>query len=178
LAFAGAEVTNKPSVTHQGPGISKTFNRRIVFLIKDITYRRQKPAADPRFACKSAQIRRSKIKPVMHEIRGLGPAAKGWVMDSQMSNSDSGSKVRSGGPDRLQQQMLPGQVKKPADPASPIMQPDRLVTGPSPKDKRSTDARAIQAHVDRRRRLAERIKAERPSYTQDEIEARLEQFGL
>jgi hypothetical protein len=97
-------------------------------------------------------------------------------MDSQMSNSD-GSEVRNGGPDQSWHQMSPGQAKKPADLASPIMQPDQLVAGPSPRDKRSTDARAIQAHTDRRRRLAERIKAEHPSYTQDEIEARLEQFG-
>jgi hypothetical protein len=98
-------------------------------------------------------------------------------MDSQMSNCDPGSEGRSGGPDQWQQQMSPGQANKLAGLAWPTMQSDRLVTAPSPKNERSTAARVIQAHVDRRRRLAERIKAEHPSYTQDEIEARLEQFG-
>jgi hypothetical protein len=108
---------------------------------------------------------------------GWGQGQRGASMDSQVSNSDPGSELRSGGPDQSQQQMSPGQAKKPADLASPIMQPDQPVTASSPKNERSGDARAMQAHADRRRRLAERIKAERPSYSQDEIEARLEQFG-
>jgi hypothetical protein len=36
----------------------------------------------------------------------------------------------------------------------------------------------LQAHVDRRNRLWAQIKAAHPGYTQREIEARLEQFGV
>ena len=39
------------------------------------------------------------------------------------------------------------------------------------------DMRGLEAHVERRSKLAARIKLENPSRTEEEIEARLEQFG-
>lgn len=96
-------------------------------------------------------------------------------MDSQMSLSDLGSEACGGSADPARPPMPAGQ--KAIDGASHVAERKRLASTPSPKNERSADARALQAHVDRRKRLAERIKAEHPSYTQDEIEARLELFG-
>jgi hypothetical protein len=42
---------------------------------------------------------------------------------------------------------------------------------------RDHQMKILQAYVDRRNRLWAQIKATYPSYTQREIEARLEQFG-
>jgi len=42
---------------------------------------------------------------------------------------------------------------------------------------RDRQMKILQAYVDRRNRLWAQIKATHPSYTQREIEARLEQFG-
>src|SRR5215471_7054012 len=98
-------------------------------------------------------------------------------MDSQTSASDPGSEARLGSADPVQQPMPTGQAKRAIDGASHTVERERQASTPSPKNVRLVDARALQAHVDRRKRLADRIKAEHPSYTQDEIEARLEQFG-
>lgn len=44
-------------------------------------------------------------------------------------------------------------------------------------DVRAVEARALEAHVERRRKLAARIRQENPTRSEEEIEARLEQFG-
>jgi len=49
---------------------------------------------------------------------------------------------------------------------------------PVPTTRRIADARALEAHVERRQRLAAQVKVENPSRTEEEIEARLEQFGV
>lgn len=54
---------------------------------------------------------------------------------------------------------------------------ERITTMPAPKFIGTADARELEAYVERRRRLAERIRSENPSHTEEEIEARLEQFG-
>jgi hypothetical protein len=48
----------------------------------------------------------------------------------------------------------------------------------APKVVRIAAARALEAHAERRRRLAVRAKVENPARTDEEIEARLEQFGV
>ena len=53
----------------------------------------------------------------------------------------------------------------------------RPVPASPPRGVRMADMRAMEAHVERRRRLATRIRAESTSRTEEEIEARLEQFG-
>jgi hypothetical protein len=53
----------------------------------------------------------------------------------------------------------------------------RVAARPAPKVTRLADARALEAHIERRRTLAEKIRLENPSRTEEEIEARLEQFG-
>jgi hypothetical protein len=44
-------------------------------------------------------------------------------------------------------------------------------------NSRSPSARALAAHIARRSRLADQIRAAHPTYTKAEIEERLEQFG-
>lgn len=48
---------------------------------------------------------------------------------------------------------------------------------PEPISVRLASARALAAHVARRSRLAEQIRAQHPNFTKAEIEERLEQFG-
>jgi hypothetical protein len=49
---------------------------------------------------------------------------------------------------------------------------------PLPTTGRIADARALEAHVERRQRLVAQVRVENPSRTEEEIEARLEQFGV
>ncbi len=64
--------------------------------------------------------------------------------------------------------------KNVVDEALLSMQPERTA---EPKVMRIADVRALEAYVERRRKLAARIRLENPSRTEEEIEARLEQFG-
>jgi hypothetical protein len=57
------------------------------------------------------------------------------------------------------------------------MRPERTATPPGPKFTGTADGQSLEAHVERRRKLAARIRLESPSRTEEEIEARLEQFG-
>jgi hypothetical protein len=57
------------------------------------------------------------------------------------------------------------------------MQSERIAVSPAPKVMGIADGRALEAYIERRRRLAARIRSENPTRTEDEIEARLEQFG-
>ena len=54
----------------------------------------------------------------------------------------------------------------------------RIASEHVPKIKRIADAQALEAHVERRQRLAALIRVENPSRTEEEIEERLEQFGV
>jgi hypothetical protein len=40
------------------------------------------------------------------------------------------------------------------------------------------NSKIVQAYIERRQRLWVQVKAENPEYTQAEIEARMEQFGV
>jgi hypothetical protein len=73
------------------------------------------------------------------------------------------------------QVMSSGQIKN--GEALQSIQPQRIVVSPAPKVMRSADGRALEAFIERRRRLAARIRSENPARTEEEIEARLEQFG-
>jgi len=53
--------------------------------------------------------------------------------------------------------------------------PERSTTSRNVMHK--ADVQALEAYVERRRKLAARIRLENPSRTEEEIEARLEQFG-
>jgi hypothetical protein len=54
----------------------------------------------------------------------------------------------------------------------------QLASSRSHNSARSFDVRILDAYTARRRQLTTRIKSENPSYTESEIEARLEQFGV
>lgn len=70
----------------------------------------------------------------------------------------------------------PGQVESAAGGDLPRLR--RIAMKPVPTTRRSADAQALEAHVERRRRLAAQIRVENPLRTEEEIEARLEQFGV
>jgi hypothetical protein len=58
------------------------------------------------------------------------------------------------------------------------MEAERTGTARKPKFKGiMASARALEAYVERRKKLAERIRLEDPARTDEEIEERLEQFG-
>jgi hypothetical protein len=62
-------------------------------------------------------------------------------------------------------------------PALQSMQPERTAAAPPLRVAGMADVQALEAHIERRRKLAARIRLESPSRTEEEIEARLEQFG-
>jgi hypothetical protein len=75
------------------------------------------------------------------------------------------------------QLMSSGQIKNAVDEGLRIMELERTAIPAMPKGVRNPDARTLEAYVERRRKLATQIRAENPSCTEEEIEARLEVFG-
>jgi hypothetical protein len=74
------------------------------------------------------------------------------------------------------QPMSSGQIKNAVDEGLRIMELETAITV-TPKGVRNGDTRTLEAYVERRRKLAAQIRAENPSCTEEEIEARLEVFG-
>jgi hypothetical protein len=72
------------------------------------------------------------------------------------------------------QVMSCGQIK---NEALQSMESERIAVSLAPKVRGMADGRALEAYIERRRRLAARIRLENPARTEEEIEARLEQFG-
>jgi hypothetical protein len=83
-----------------------------------------------------------------------------------------------------------GGVTNPAEQAMPSEQADDAMDGTSkamerelpaiprtPEGIHRGSARALQAYIERRKRLADRIRAEHPYFSETEFEERLEQFG-
>jgi hypothetical protein len=77
--------------------------------------------------------------------------------------------------DPANQQMPCGQITNVE--ALRSMWPGPIATLPTSKFMGITDARALEAYAERRRKLAAQIRLEDPSRTEEAIEARLEQFG-
>jgi len=92
-------------------------------------------------------------------------------MISQMSQGAGGDAEPRSDANSADRLMSPKNV---VDEALLSMQPERTA---EPKVMRIADVRALEAYVERRRKLAARIRLENPSRTEEEIEARLEQFG-
>jgi molybdopterin-biosynthesis enzyme MoeA-like protein len=73
-----------------------------------------------------------------------------------------------------------GSIKNTVDEAPGMMKLGRT-TNPAvpamPKGIRDAETRTLEAYIERRRKLAERIRTENPTCTEEEIEARLEVFG-
>ena len=73
--------------------------------------------------------------------------------------------------------MLPEPGKNALEDVAKLMEREPPAS-PSPRRRdRSPGARALETYIERRERLANRIKTEHPYYTDAEIEHRLEQFG-
>jgi hypothetical protein len=75
------------------------------------------------------------------------------------------------------QPMSAGQIKNAVDEGLRIMELEQTAVTVTPKGVRNGDTRTLEAYVERRRKLAAQIRAENPSCTEEEIEARLEVFG-
>jgi hypothetical protein len=108
----------------------------------------------------------------------------GWGGETSMLNQTNGpaaiSSVAEGGsanpkPPTVQQ---PGEVKYAPDGPSNMMEREQPKGASTSKNDRSSGRRSLEAYIERRARLADWIRAEHPSYTQAQIEERLEQFGV
>jgi len=73
------------------------------------------------------------------------------------------------------QVMSSGQVKK--GEALQSMRSERTAVRRPPNVMPVAHVQALEAYIERRRKLAARIRLENPARTEEEIEARLEQFG-
>ena len=80
--------------------------------------------------------------------------------------------------------ILSGQIKNTVDEAlleNVVNEAWRLMelerNAATPKSTRNVEARAMEAYIERRRRLSAQIRTENPFCSEEEIEARLEQFG-
>lgn len=94
------------------------------------------------------------------------------------ANPDTGGRVeRSGDANPVDPLMSSGEIKNVAHEALRSVTPERTAISLTPKVMHIADARALEAYVERRRKLAARIRMENPACTEEEIEARLEQFG-
>jgi hypothetical protein len=70
------------------------------------------------------------------------------------------------------QMMSSGQVKK-----GEALRSERTAVRRPPNVMPIAHVQALEAYIERRRKLAQRIRLEDPARTEEEIEARLEQFG-
>jgi len=71
--------------------------------------------------------------------------------------------------------MSSGQLKR--SEALPSMRPARTAVRRPPNVMPIAHVQGLEAYIERRRKLAARIRSEDPARTEEEIEARLEQFG-
>jgi len=94
-------------------------------------------------------------------------------MISQMSQGAGGDAEPRSDANSADRLMSPKNVEA----ALQTMRPQRTTVRSAPKVMRIADVQELDAHVERRRKLAARIRLENPSRTEEEIEARLEQFG-
>jgi len=88
-----------------------------------------------------------------------------------------GSEAWGDGANAAQEPTSPGRVENAADGASKLMERAPPANPTASKETRSTGTRTLEAYIERRKRLADRIRAEHPSYTEAEVEERMEQFG-
>lgn len=96
-------------------------------------------------------------------------------MTNQMNHgADAETEPRSDA--SLADQVMPaGQMKQ--GEASQSIRPERTSVRRPPNVMPIAHVQALEAYIERRRKLAARIRLENPARTEEEIEARLEQFG-
>jgi len=94
------------------------------------------------------------------------------------ANQDADGGVESRSDATSTDQLMPsGPIRNVADEALRSLLSEQTAIPSTPRVVRIADARAVETYVERRRKLAARIRVENPSCTEEEIEARLEQFG-
>jgi len=98
-------------------------------------------------------------------------------MIKQMNHFSGGDAESRSVPNAADQLMSPGQIKNAVDETLRMMELERTAIPARPTGMPIAEARTLEAYVERRRKLAARIRAENPSCTEEDIEARLEQFG-
>ena len=87
-----------------------------------------------------------------------------------------GAEPRGSGTHAAEPPMSSGQVKNAVDGALRMMELEQAANSPA-HAIRNAHVLTLEAHVDRRKKLAARIRAENPYIAEEDIEARLEQFG-
>ena len=95
----------------------------------------------------------------------------------KQTNLYAGGDAEARSANSADQPMSSGQIKNAVDEGLRIMELEQTAITVTPKDVRNGDTRTLEAYVERRRKLAAQIRAENPSCTEEEIEARLEVFG-
>jgi hypothetical protein len=95
---------------------------------------------------------------------------------TKQTNLYAGGDAEARSANSADQPMSSGQIKNAVDEGLRIMELETAITV-TPKGVRNGDTRTLEAYVERRRKLAAQIRAENPSCTEEEIEARLEVFG-
>src|ERR1700730_8310706 len=94
----------------------------------------------------------------------------------KQTNLYAGGDAEARSANSADQPMSSGQIENAVDEGLRIMELETAITV-TPKGVRNGDTRTLEAYVERRRKLAAQIRAENPSCTEEEIEARLEVFG-
>jgi hypothetical protein len=95
----------------------------------------------------------------------------------KQTNLYAGGDAEARSANSADQPMSSGQIKNAVDEGLRIMELEQTAITVTPKGVRNGDRRTLEAYVERRRKLAAQIRAENPSCTEEEIEARLEVFG-
>ena len=95
----------------------------------------------------------------------------------KQTNLCAGGDAEARSANSADQLMSSGQIKNAVDEGLRVMELERPAVPATLKGVRNADTRTLEAYVERRRKLAAQIRAENPSCTEEEIEARLEVFG-
>jgi len=99
-------------------------------------------------------------------------------MIQQTKHDAGGDTARSGSANSAEPPVPSGQVKGAVDGALRMMAWEKAPPASVSAGIPEANARTLEAYVARRKKLAARIRAENPDCTEEEIEARLEQFGV
>jgi hypothetical protein len=99
------------------------------------------------------------------------------MMNQTNGSVSTVSEVRGGVTNPAEQAMPTGQANDAMDGTSKVMEREPPAIPPTLEGIHPGSARALQAYIERRKRLADRIRAEHPYFSETEFEERLEQFG-
>jgi hypothetical protein len=100
------------------------------------------------------------------------------MLDQTIGPAVMSAVAEGGGANPKLPTIQPEEIKNALDGPSNMMEREQAKGASTSKGDRSPGRRFLEAYIERRARLADRIRAEHPSYTQAQIEERLEQFGV